>query len=223
MGIAENISKIELELGDKTNLVAVSKTKPVEDILIAYNTGHRKFGENKVQELVGKNESLPKDIEWHYIGHLQTNKVKYLAPFVSVIHAVDSIKLLKTINKEAKKSNRIINCFLQFHIAEEDTKFGLDEKEADAILTDKAYKTFENIKLTGVMGMATYTSNAEQVRGEFRKLKSIFDTIKNRYFPTDNDFKEISMGMSGDYKLAVEEGSTIVRVGSAIFGERRNK
>ena len=220
MGIAENILKIKSELGDSAKLVAVSKTKPVEDLLEAYKVGQRLFGENKVQELVGKNEALPDDIQWHYIGHLQTNKVKYIAPFVSVIHAVDSLKLLRTINKEAKKNRRVIECFLQFHIAEEDTKFGLDEKEAEAILNDEAFKTFENIRIAGVMGMATYTSNKEQVRGEFRKLKSIFNSIKSKYFPNTDSFKEISMGMSGDYKLAVEEGSTIVRIGSLIFGAR---
>ncbi len=220
MGIAEKILKIKSELGDSARLVAVSKTKPVEDLLEAYNAGQRLFGENKVQELVGKNEALPNDIQWHYIGHLQTNKVKYLAPFVSVIHAVDSLKLLKTINKEAKKNDRLIECFLQFHIAKEDTKFGLDESEAESIINDKVFVTLENIRITGVMGMATYTSDTEQVRGEFRTLKSIFDSIKSKYFSTTDSFKEISMGMSGDYKLAVEEGSTIVRIGSLIFGAR---
>lgn len=220
MSIAENILNIKSELGESTKLVAVSKTKPVEVLLEAYNVGQRVFGENKVQELVGKNEVLPKDIEWHYIGHLQTNKVKYLAPFVSVIHAVDSLKLLKTIDKEAKKAGRVIDCFLQFHIADEETKFGLDMERAYAILNDEAFKTFDNVRITGVMGMATYTSDAGQVRGEFRMLKSIFDTIKRKYFPNDDSFKEISMGMSGDYKLAVEEGSTIVRIGSLIFGAR---
>jgi len=220
MSIAENILKVKSELGDSAKLVAVSKTKPVEDLMEAYNAGQRLFGENKVQELVGKNDTLPNDIQWHYIGHLQTNKVKYLAPFVSVIHAVDSLKLLKTINKEAKKNNRVIECFLQFHIAEEDTKFGLDEQDAEAILNAEAFKTFENIRIAGVMGMATYTSDKEQVRAEFKKLKSIFDSIKSKYFSNADSFKEISMGMSGDYKLAVEEGSTIVRVGSLIFGAR---
>ncbi len=221
MSIVENISRVKSELGDSVRLVAVSKTKPVEDLLEAYNAGQRLFGENKVQELVGKNEALPNDIEWHYIGHLQTNKVKYLASFVSVIHAVDSFKLLKTINKEAKKAGRVIDCFLQFHIAQEDTKFGLNLEEAKAIINNEAFKTFENVKITGVMGMATYTSDKEQVRDEFRRLKFVFDTIKSRYFSGQDSFKEISMGMSGDYKLAIEEGSTIVRVGSLIFGARQ--
>ncbi len=221
MSIAENILKIKSELGDSAVLVAVSKTKPVEDLLEAYKIGQRLFGENKVQELVSKNEVLPDDILWHYIGHLQTNKVKYIAPFVSVIHAVDSLKLLRTINKEAKKNRRVIECFLQFHIAQEDTKFGLDMEEVEAIINNDAFKTFENVRITGVMGMATYTSDKEQVRDEFRRLKFIFDTIKSRHFFGHDSFKEISMGMSGDYKLAIEEGSTIVRVGSLIFGARQ--
>ncbi len=223
MGIAENIAKIKIELGRNTRLVAVSKTKPLEDIMVAYNAGQRLFGENKVQELAGKQESLPKDIEWHFIGHLQSNKVKYLAPFVYVVHGVESLKLLKTINKEAKKNDRVINCLLQFHIAEEETKFGLDENEAEAILNDESYKALVNVKIIGVMGMATYTTDTEQVKNEFRKLKSLFDSLKEKYFFNDEAFKEISMGMSGDYRLAVEEGSTIVRVGSAIFGERNNQ
>ena len=220
MSIAENITRIRSELGSKTRLVAVSKTKPVEDIMEAYDVGQRWFGENKVQELVGKYEALPKDIEWHFIGHLQTNKVKYIAPFVYLIHGVDSFKLLKTINKEAKKNGRVIKCLLQFHIAEEETKFGLDEQEADAILNDESFKTLNNVKITGVMGMATYTPDKEQVRSEFRRLKTIFNRLKDQYFSGDEDFKEISMGMSGDYRLAIEEGSTIVRIGSAVFGER---
>ena len=220
MSIAENIEKIKSELGNKTRLVAVSKTKPVEDIMEAYNAGQRWFGENKVQELTEKYEVLPKDIKWHFIGHLQTNKVKYIAPFIYLIHGVDSFKLLKTINKEAKKNDRVIKCLLQFHIAEEETKFGLDEQEAEAILNDESFKTLNNIKIAGVMGMATYTPEKEQVRSEFRRLRSIFERLKNKYFANDDDFKEISMGMSGDYRLAVEEGSTIVRIGSAVFGER---
>jgi len=220
MGIAENIAKIKSEINENVKLVAVSKTKPVEDIMEAYDAGHKIFGENKAQELAGKFEALPRDIEWHFIGHLQTNKVKYIAPFVSLIHGIDSLKLLKTINKEAKKKNRVIDCLLQFHIAEEETKFGLDENEADEILTSSGYKELENVRITGVMGMATYTTDTEQIRSEFRHLKNIFETLKEKYFGTDESFKEISMGMSGDYKIAVEEGSTIVRIGSAIFGAR---
>jgi pyridoxal phosphate enzyme (YggS family) len=220
MGIAENIAKIKSEINENVKLVAVSKTKPVEDIMDAYDAGHKIFGENKAQELAGKFEVLPRDIEWHFIGHLQTNKVKYIAPFVSLIHGIDSLKLLKTINKEAKKKNRVIDCLLQFHIAEEETKFGLDENEADEILTSSGYKELENVRITGVMGMATYTTDTEQIRSEFRHLKNIFETLKEKYFGTDESFKEVSMGMSGDYKIAVEEGSTIVRIGSAIFGAR---
>ena len=220
MSIADNIKRITSELGENTKLVAVSKTKPNEDIMEAYNAGQRLFGENKVQELVEKYETLPKDIEWHFIGHLQSNKVKYIAPFVSLIHGVDSFKLLKTINKEAKKNDRVIDCLLQFHIAQESTKFGLDEEEADVLLNDEQFKEFENIRIAGVMGMATYTDNFDQVRNEFRSLKNIFDRLKEKYFAGDNSFKEISMGMSGDYKVAIEEGSTLVRIGSSIFGAR---
>ncbi|NPA37243.1 MAG: YggS family pyridoxal phosphate-dependent enzyme [Chlorobi bacterium] len=220
MGIADKIAEIKKELNENVKLVAVSKTKPVEDILEAYNAGHKIFGENKAQELSGKYDVLPKDIEWHFIGHLQTNKVKYIAPFVSLIHGVDSLKLLKTINKEAKKKDRIIDCLLQFHIAEEETKFGLNETEAEEILNSIEFKELENIRITGVMGMATYTSDTEQIIREFRHLKNIFDTLKEKYFSSEDAFKEISMGMSGDYKIAVEEGSTIVRIGSAIFGAR---
>jgi len=220
MSIADNIKRITSELGENTKLVAVSKTKPNENIMEAYNAGQRLFGENKVQELVEKYETLPKDIEWHFIGHLQSNKVKYIAPFVSLIHGVDSFKLLKTINKEAKKNDRVIDCLLQFHIAQESTKFGLDEEEADVLLNDKQFKEFENIRIAGVMGMATYTDNFDQVRNEFRSLKNIFDRLKEKYFAGDNSFKEISMGMSGDYKVAIEEGSTLVRIGSSIFGAR---
>jgi pyridoxal phosphate enzyme (YggS family) len=220
MSIAENIKRITSELGENTRLVAVSKTKPDEDIMEAYNAGQRLFGENKVQELTGKYERLPKDIEWHFIGHLQSNKVKYIAPFISLIHGVDSLKLLKTINKEAKKKGRVIDCLLQFHIATETTKFGLNREEAVAILEDEQYSSFGNIRIAGVMGMATYTDDTEQIRSEFRSLKHIFDDLKSRYFSDKEYFKEISMGMSGDYKIAVEEGSTLVRIGSSIFGAR---
>jgi len=220
MSIAENIKRITSELGENTRLVAVSKTKPDEDLMEAYNAGQRLFGENKVQELAGKYERLPKDIEWHFIGHLQTNKVKYIAPFVSLIHGVDSLKLLKTINKEAKKKDRVIDCLLQFHIATESTKFGLNREEAVAILDDEQYRSFENVRIAGVMGMATYTDDKGQVRNEFRSLKKIFDDLKAEYFADKQYFKEISMGMSGDYKIAIEEGSTLVRIGSSIFGAR---
>lgn len=220
MGIAENINLLKSEIPEGVNLVAVSKTKPNSAIQEAYEAGHRIFGENKVQELSRKYEELPKDIEWHFIGHLQSNKVKYIAPFVSLIHGVDSWKLLKMINKEGRKNDRVIPCLLQFHIAEEETKFGLDLEEAKALLEMPELKELEHIDLVGVMGMATYTDNESQVRKEFGKLKSIFEQLKDTYFAGKDSFKEISMGMSGDYQLAVDEGSTMVRVGSRIFGER---
>ena len=220
MDIAQNINSIKKNLPEKVQLVAVSKTKPAEDILKVYKTGHKIFGENKVQELVEKYEKLPKDIEWHFIGHPQTNKVKYIAPFVHMIHGVDSLKLLKVIDKEAKKNNRQIVCLLQFHIAEEETKFGLSMVEAREILDSKEFKTFENIIVVGVMGMATFTSNVGQIRNEFKSLKTIFNTLKIEYFSATKNFSQISMGMSDDYQIAIEEGSTIIRVGSKIFGER---
>lgn len=203
-----------------TTLVAVSKTKPAEAIQELYDQGQRVFGENKVQELTWKYEALPKDIEWHAIGHLQTNKVKYIAPFVALIHSVESLKLMKEINKQAKKNDRFIEILLQFHIAEEDTKFGLDLSEAQEILNSDFYKDAQNIKIVGVMGMATFTDDKNQVRNEFRTLKKFFNKLKNEFFGNENSFKEISMGMSGDYEIAVEEGSTMVRVGSLLFGAR---
>ncbi|MGD9931004.1 MAG: YggS family pyridoxal phosphate-dependent enzyme [Mangrovibacterium sp.] len=221
MGIAENIQKIKDALKEGVCLVAVSKTKPDADLLEAYEAGQRAFGENKVQELVQKYESLPKDIEWHFIGHLQTNKVKYIAPFVGLIHGVDSLKLLKTIDKEARKAERKIACLLQFHIAEEETKFGLDLAEAREILTSDEFTQLEFVDIRGVMGMATYTDDTEQIRREFRQLKNIFNQLKQDFFVGKDVFSEISMGMSGDFPIAVEEGSTMVRVGSSIFGERQ--
>jgi hypothetical protein len=220
MDIEKNIAEIKQTLPEGVKLVAVSKKKSPEIIMQAYNAGHKIFGENKAQELIQKQEELPNDIEWHFIGHLQTNKAKYLAPFVSMIHGIDSLKILKTVNKEAQKSNRIIPCLLQFHIAEESTKFGLSEEEAHEILDSSEYKTLRNISIVGVMGMATFTDDEEQVRNEFRFLKKIFDKLKREYFPRKKGFKEISMGMSDDYAIAVEEGSTIVRIGSNIFGSR---
>ena len=201
-------------------LVAVSKTKPNEVILDFYKNGHTIFGENKVQELVNKYEALPKDIEWHMIGHLQSNKVKYIAPFVAMIHSIDSLKILKEINKQARKNNRTIDCLLQIHIAEEESKFGLDEQEVLEILKSDTYHTFKNIRIAGLMGMATYTDDMDQVRQEFRYLKTLFDRLKEQFFKDKPEFKEISMGMSGDYRIAVEEGSTMVRIGSLLFGER---
>lgn len=220
MDIARNIIALKNKLPDKVRLVAVSKTKPNEDILQAYKTGHKIFGENKVQDLVKKYEELPKDIEWHFIGHPQTNKVKYIAPFIHLIHGVDSLKLIKTINKEAKKNNRSIPVLLQFHIAEEETKFGLSLNDAKQILESEVFKSFENIIVVGVMGMATYTENTEQIRNEFKMLKFIFNQLKKEYFSDKKYFSEISMGMSDDFSLAIEEGSTLIRVGSKIFGKR---
>ncbi len=216
--ILENLDKIKQSLPENVKLVAVSKTKPVSDIMEAYEAGQRIFGENKVQEMTQKWEKMPKDIEWHMIGHIQTNKVKYMAPFVSLIHSVDSIKLLKEINKQAKKHNRVIPCLLQVFIAEEDSKFGLDESKLEALLqvVNQDKERFKHIKLVGLMGMATFTDDKAQVKREFLHLKSLFDTIKRR----NSEFKIISMGMSRDYDIAVSCGSTMVRLGSTIFGSR---
>ena len=221
MSIAENIDQIKSKLPASVQLVAVSKTKPAEFIREAYNQGQRAFGENKVQEMVGKYEELPKDIQWHFIGHLQTNKVKYIAPFVHLIHGVDSFKLLKSIDAEAKKIDRVIPCLLQFHIAEEDTKFGFSTDEALEMLNSEEFKSLKHVNISGVMGMATFTNDDNQVRKEFAFLKTILAKLKSEYFAEAPDFKEISMGMSGDYRIAVEEGSTMVRIGSTIFGERQ--
>ncbi|WP_437395190.1 YggS family pyridoxal phosphate-dependent enzyme [Flagellimonas lutimaris] len=216
MSVKDNLAKIKSELPNGVILVAVSKTKPKEDILEAYEAGQRVFGENKVQEMVQKWEDLPKDIEWHMIGHVQRNKVKYMAEFVSLIHGVDSPRLLKEVNKQAKKHDRVIPCLLQIHIAEEDTKFGLDEKELNEFVNSDAFKAMENIKIVGLMGMATFTDDKNQVRREFAQLKSMFDELKTKL----NDITILSMGMSGDYTIAIEEGSTMVRIGSSIFGAR---
>ncbi|MFK7949266.1 MAG: YggS family pyridoxal phosphate-dependent enzyme [Saprospiraceae bacterium] len=215
------LNKVIKQLKPKNvTLVAVSKTKPNEAILEMYHEGQRIFGENKVQELTAKHEALPKDIQWHAIGHLQTNKVKYIAPFVTMIHSIDSLKLLKEVNKRAKQNDRTIDCLLQMHIAEEDSKFGLDKHEVKALLESDVYQNFENIRIVGVMGMATFTNDIQQVRQEFQNLKSIFDDLKLSFFNNNPSFKEISMGMSGDYELAIEEGSTMVRIGSLLFGKR---
>lgn len=223
MNIKDNLDKLEKELPGNIKLVAVSKTKPVEDILEAYNSGHRVFGENKAQELIKKHPELPENIRWHFIGHLQTNKVKFIAPFVDMIESVDRFKLLKEINKHANNNNRKIDCLLQFHIATEETKFGLDISEADDIFNSDDYKKMKNIRICGVMGMATFTNDELVIRSEFKHLKNIFEHLKETYFSQADYFNEISMGMSGDYKIAIEEGSTIVRIGSAIFGERSCK
>ncbi len=218
--ISQNLISIGEQLPANVLLVAVSKTQPNSAIEEAYKSGQRVFGENRIQELVAKAESLPSDIEWHMIGHLQSNKVKYIAPFVSLIHAVDKPKLLAEINKEAAKNNRAISVLLQFHIAEEESKFGFNKNEAIELLSSKEFESYSNIEVIGVMGMATFTDNESQVKDEFRTLKDIFDRLKRDFFPTNTSFKEISMGMSGDYKLAIAEGSTMVRIGSSIFGNR---
>ncbi len=220
MSIAEHLAGLKKEIPDSVTLVAVSKTKPVEVILEAYNAGQRVFGENKVQEMTEKYEQLPKDIEWHLIGHLQTNKVKYMASFVSMIHSVDSLRLLQEIDKQAAKYGRVIPCLLQFHIASEETKFGLSMEEATDLLQSREFVELQHVDIVGVMGMASFTENDEQVRNEFRTLHSYFSVLKSHFFKLNPNFKHISMGMSGDYALAIEEGSTMVRVGSKIFGER---
>ena len=220
MGIAENLQKIREKIPEPVTLVAVSKTKPDEIILEAYKAGHRDFGENKVQDLAAKQERLPADIRWHMIGHLQSNKVKYLASFVHMIHGVDSLKLLSVINKEAAKHERVIDCLLQVHIAMEDTKFGLSEEELMRLLDSEAFKELNHIRIRGLMGMATYTENSNQIREEFRHLKRIFDRLKDERFSGQDSFDQLSSGMSGDYTLAIEEGSNLVRIGSLIFGPR---
>jgi PLP dependent protein len=220
MTIRENLERIRSKIPGHVTLVAVSKTKPVETIMDAYKAGQRIFGENKAQELIVKQPQLPDDIKWHFIGHLQTNKVKYLVPFVEMIESVDSLKLLKEIEKQASKINRNIKCLLQFHIAEEDTKFGLNREEASEILESQVFIAMKYVTVCGVMGMATFTDDENQVKREFCNLKNIFDNLKSRSFFNNPEFKEISMGMSGDYQIAINQGSTIVRIGSSIFGER---
>lgn len=220
MTIAEQIKNITSSLPTTTRLIAVSKTKPAEDIQEAYNAGQRVFGENKALEMRDKHEALPKDIEWHFIGHLQTNKIKYIIPYVSLIHSIDSLNLLKEVNKEAAKKERRVDCLLQFHIAQEDTKFGLSYDEAVQLLSSEEYRQMENIRIVGVMGMATFTDNSDQVSAEFGSLRTIFDRLKKEYFSSVESFCELSMGMSDDYPLAIEQGSTLIRVGSAIFGKR---
>ena len=219
MGIANNLLQIKSTLPEHVTLVAVSKTKPVSDLMEAYEAGQRIFGENKIQEMAEKWEQMPKDIQWHMIGHVQTNKVKFMAPFVSLIHGVDSLKLLQEISKQALKNNRIIDCLLQIHIAEEEAKFGLDEEELTSLLSSSEFHEMKNIRIVGLMGMATFTDNKDQIKKEFLHLKTIFD--KTKKLKTENcQLETISMGMSGDYQLAIECGSTMVRIGSSIFGGR---
>jgi len=216
MSIQKNLTSIRESIPQEVTLVAVSKTKPSSDIQEAYDAGQRDFGENKIQEMTQKWEELPKDIQWHMIGHVQRNKVKYMAEYVALIHGVDSLKLLKEIDKQAKKTDRIISCLLQVHIAEEDTKFGFDEEELLALTQEPEFIQLENIRVTGLMGMATFTEDKDQIRREFNTLKTLFETLKTKLPTMDT----LSMGMSGDYETAIAEGSTMVRIGSSIFGAR---
>jgi pyridoxal phosphate enzyme (YggS family) len=219
MSLKENLHKIKNSLPENVTLVAVSKTKPVSDLMEAYEAGQRIFGENKIQEMAEKFEQMPMDIQWHMIGHVQTNKVKFMAPFVDLIHGVDSLKLLQEIDKQAKKNNRVIDCLLQMHIAEEETKFGLDENELNEMLKQVQHdkNNFRNIRIIGLMGMATFTDNQSQIKKEFLHLKSIFDKLQTN----NSQLTTLSMGMSGDYPLAIECGSSMVRIGSSIFGRRK--
>lgn len=219
MSIQKRLNKIKTDLPEHVKLVAVSKTKPVEDILEAYNAGQLVFGENKIQEMADKEAQLPKDIQWHMIGHVQTNKVKYMASFVHLIHGVDSFKLLKEINKQAQKHDRVISCLLQIKIADEDSKFGMTAEDARSLITSEDLGTLENIKITGLMGMATFTEDQEQIKREFTFLKNTFDSLRNHTSKNCN-LETLSMGMSGDYQLAIDCGSTMIRVGSSIFGAR---
>lgn len=221
MNIADNINKYLTEIGDRNcKLVAISKTKPVTIIQDAYNAGQRIFGENKVQELVDKHPQLPVDIEWHMVGHLQSNKVKHLAPFINLIHSVDSFKLLKEINKQGARYNRIISCLLQVHIAEEESKFGLTEEGLVSLLDDVTRSGFENIRIVGLMGMATYTTDISQIEKEFSYIKVLLNKTSSRFQNNIINLKELSIGMSGDYKIALEQGSTMIRIGTGVFGAR---
>lgn len=215
MDIAKNIESIKAEFTSDVTLVAVSKTKPIQDLMEAYDAGQRIFGENKIQEMTNKWEALPKDIEWHMVGHVQTNKVKYMAPYVKMIHAVHKMKLLKEINKQAKKENRVIDCLLQMKIAEEDSKYGMTKEEIIEFLADEQLNNYTNVKLRGLMGMATFTDDKEQIKREFTLLKNLYEQLKSSY-----NFDVLSMGMTGDYKIAIEQGSNMIRIGSKIFGAR---
>jgi len=221
MSIADNINNLKKETEARgVKLIAVSKTKPADVLMEAYNAGQRVFGENNVQEMVEKQQQLPNDIEWHLIGHLQSNKVKYIAPFISLIHSVDSMKLLQEIDKQAAKNKRIIDCLLQIYIADEETKFGLGFDEAIELLRSEEFSALKNVRIVGLMGIATNTDSEKQIKDEFYELHTFFDGIKTSFFRKEDSFKELSIGMSADYKIAMEEGSTMVRVGSLIFGQR---
>lgn len=218
--ITEEIHRIQAETPESTRLVAVSKFHPIEALQEAYNAGQRIFGESKVQEMTMKYEALPKDIEWHFIGHLQTNKIKYMAPYVALIHGVDSYKLLAEIDKQARKAGRTITCLLQIHIAQEETKFGFSTDECRTMLEEGLWRTLDNVRIAGVMGMATNTDDEAQIEQEFKTLADFFHEMKEAHFKDNPEFKEISMGMSDDYPLAIRHGSTLIRIGSRIFGER---
>ena len=220
MSIKSNIKKLIESVHNEVKIVAVSKFHSTDEIMEAYEAGQRIFGESRVQELVQKNEELPKDIEWHFVGGLQRNKVKQIAPFISLIHSVDSERLMREVNKQAAANNRTISCLLQIHVAEEDTKSGFTPDECLQFLSEGVFKEYTHVKLVGIMGMATFTDDKDKVRNEFQQLKQLFDKVKSQYFANDSDFKEISMGMTGDYPTAIEEGSTMIRVGTLIFGER---
>lgn len=219
MGIGSNLRSLLDSIPAHVRVVAVSKMRSIGEMMEAYEAGQRAFGENKAQEIVTKHTMMPASAEWHFIGHLQTNKVKYIAPFVSLIHSIDSLRLLEEVNKEAVKNQRTIDCLLQFHIATEESKFGLDLEEAKTILESERVRMLANVRITGVMGMATFSDDETLVRGEFAALKRHFDHLKSQYFAGHPYFKEISMGMSGDYRIAIEEGSTIIRVGTVIFSD----
>jgi pyridoxal phosphate enzyme (YggS family) len=224
MSIADNIKRLKNETDTiKVQLIAVSKTKPEEEVMEAYDAGQRLFGENMVQELVDKYEHLPKDIQWHLIGHLQSNKVKYIAPFISMVQSVDSLKLLQEIDKHAQKRGRVIDCLLQVHIADEETKFGLGFDETIELLRSEEFATLKNVRIRGLMGIATNTENEKQVKEEFYELKTFFDGVKQSFFRKEGSFDTLSMGMSSDYKIAIEQGSNMIRLGSTIFGQRTIK
>lgn len=220
MSIRSNIKKLIENVPSDVKVVAVSKFHSNDEIMEAYEAGQRIFGESRVQELVQKSDELPKDIEWHFVGGLQRNKVKQIAPFISLIHSVDSVRLLREIQKQAVANNRTISCLLQIHIAEEDTKSGFSPNECLQFLSEGVWKEYTHVKFVGIMGMATFTDDTDKVRGEFQNLRQLFDKVKTHYFANDHDFKEMSMGMTGDYPVAIEEGSTMIRVGTLIFGER---
>jgi pyridoxal phosphate enzyme (YggS family) len=220
MNIQENINKIKQTIPKDVLLIAVSKTKPIEDIMEAYNGGQRVFGENKAQEMRDKHEKLPKDIQWHFIGHLQENKVKYIVPYVAMIHSIDSLHLLSEINKKAIQCDRVIDCLFEIDIAHEESKFGMSKDEVFSLLSNQEYKEMKNVRICGVMGIGSITDNKEKTKEEFKNLKEIFFLIKENFFANKDFFKHISMGMSGDYDIAIKQGSTMIRVGSKIFGER---